>query len=389
MIIIKKSNGKKLDPVNLIVCILFFGMLVILPLITVIMPKESFSDMENKSLQSMPKFSTKSLFDGSYTDKLETYISDHFAGRVSWISLKSQFEYALGKREQKGIYILKDRFIEKIDEPDYTSVDKNLAAVNKFASENDVPVYMMIVPTSAEFYKNEMPSFEPNLDQREFINYVYKGLDSSISTIDVYQTMQSNSNQYIYYRTDHHWTSLGAYIAYNAAGKKMGYTPADYSEFDIEHASTEFKGTFYSKALYNGIEDDVIDIYHPTSGENVTAVEVTSDYGVDPAVYDSMYFRNYLDVKDKYSTFLGTNQPIVTIKTNNPDGRKLLIIKDSYAHCYAPFLTQNYSEITLLDLRYIQISYKSVIDVNEYDQVLFLYNASSFSTDTNLRKLGY
>ena len=352
--------------------------------VTLILPKEKFSDMENKTLQSFPKFSTKALFEGTYLDKIETYVSDHFAGRVSWIELKADAEHFIGKNEQKGIYILNDRLIEKIDEPDYTEIDKSIAAINKFASENDMPVYMMLVPTSAEFYKNEMPEYMPNLDQKAFIDYVYNCIEG-VTPIDVYDIISSNRSEYIFYRTDHHWTTYGAYLAYCKAAEQMGYIPADVSEFTVEEASHDFKGTFYSKALYDGIADDVVTYYHHS--EPVT-VEITSEFGKEPQKYDSMFFREYLDVKDKYSSFLGTNQPIVNIKTGS-DGGKLLIIKDSYAHCYAPLLVGNYSEITLLDMRYIQISYKSVLDVSEYDQVMFLYNASSFSTDRNVKKLSY
>lgn len=341
--------------------------------------------MENKTLQSFPKFSFKALFQGNYTDKIESYISDHFVGRVSWIELKSNTENLIGKKEQKGIYILNDRLIEKISEPDYTEIDKSISAINKFSSENNIPVYMMLVPTSAEFYKDQLPSYMPNLDQKKFIEYVYSNLDSKVTPIDIYPRMEQHASEYIFYRTDHHWTTYGAYTAYDAASEIMGYTPVEQSAFRIETASDDFKGTFYSKALYDGIDDDEINYY---ISDTPVTVEITSEFGKEPTVYDSMYFREYLDVKDKYSSFLGTNQPLVTIKTGN-EGKKLLLIKDSYAHCYAPFLAENYSEITLLDMRYIQISYKSLIDVEQYDQVMFLYNVSSFSSDRNVKKLSY
>ena len=384
------KKKKRVNVFNLMVCVVFFAMLLTFSVATVVLPKESFSDIENKSLQSWPKFSAKNLFIGDFTDKVETYISDHFAGRVSWISLKSKFEYALGKREQKGIYILNNRLIEKVGEPDYTEIDRSIESINKFAADNpDTAVYMMLVPTSAEFYKNEIPAYNPNLDQKEFIDYVYGGLENSIVPIDVYSSLKANANDYIYYRTDHHWTSKGAYLAYKAAGTQMGYTPLDESQYDIEHASSSFKGTFYSKTLFDGVEDDVIDYYYPNVADRNVTMEIITDVTAEPARYDSMYMREYLDVKDKYASFLGPNSPIVKLKSNNPDGRKLLVIKDSYAHCYAPFLTANYSEVTLLDLRYIQISYKQVVDVSKYDQVLFMYNVSSFSTDSNIKKLSY
>lgn len=379
---------KKLNVVNLITCIAFFGILIAFPIITIFTPKEKFSDIENRTLQSMPKASAKTIYDRSYMNKLETYISDHFAGRTDWIKAKTAVETLAGKYERNGIYILDDRLVEKIAEPDYVLIDKSIEAINKFSEDNNLPVYFMLVPTSAEIYSDQIPESAPNVNQKEFINYVYGGLAKNISTIDVYSTMQSEKFDYIYYRTDHHWTTKGAYYAYETAGKKMGYVPVPLEMYDVEHASDSFQGTFYSKALYDGVEKDALDIYHFNEGSNVTDVLITSEYGKDPASYSDMYFRGFLDVKDKYSTFLGTNQPLITIKTNS-EGGKLLMFKDSYAHCYVPFLTQHYSEITLVDMRYIQMSYKNIVNPEEYDQVMFLYNASSFMTDINIRKLIY
>ena len=379
---------KKLNVVNLITCIAFFGILIAFPIITIFTPKEKFSNIENRTLQSMPKASAKTIYDRSYMNKLETYISDHFAGRTDWIKAKTAVEILAGKYERNNIYILEDRLVEKIAEPDYVLIDKSVEAINKFSENNNIPVYFMLVPTSAEIYRDQIPESAPNVNQKEFINYVYGGLSKNISTIDVYSAMQTEKFDYIYYRTDHHWTTKGAYYAYETAGKKMGYMPIPLEMYDIEHASDSFQGTFYSKALYDGVEKDTLDIYHFNDGSSVTDVLVTSEYGKDPASYSDMYFREFLDVKDKYSTFLGTNQPLITIKTNG-EGGKLLMFKDSYAHCYVPFLTQHYSEITLVDMRYIQMSYKNVVNPEDYDQVMFLYNASSFMTDINIRKLIY
>ena len=378
----------KVNVSSLVNCAVFFAILVTLPVVTALLPKKERSETENKSLQQMPSISAKTVFNRKYMNDLETYVSDHFAGRLGWIKSKTILETSLGKHERNGIYILKDRLVEQISAPDYESIDKSVAAVNKFASDNDVPVFFMIVPTSAEIYSDELPKNAPNPNQREVINYVYRSFEKGVTTLDVYPVMESNRFQYIYYRTDHHWTTYGAYLAYAAAGKKMGYTPLPEDRYDIEHASDEFQGTFYSKALYDKIEKDTLDIWHPADGEAAHQVSITLQYGEEPQLYDSMYFREYLGVKDKYAAFLGTNSPIVTIKTEN-EGGKLLIFKDSYAHCYAPFLTEHYSEITLVDMRYIALSYKQLFDPEEYDQVLFLYNASSFISDTDLRKLAY
>ncbi len=384
----KIRKRKRINIPDLITCIVFFGMLIFMSVMTIVLPKQDFLEMENNYAEKFPRLSAKAVFNMTYMNKMENYISDHFAGRIGWIKGRTVLETSLGKRERNGIYILSGRLVEKIPEPDYASADKAIAAINKFAEKIDIPVFTMIVPTSAEIYADELPENAPNADQKEFISYVYQNLGRSVNTIDVYQTMMSNRDDYIYYRTDHHWTTKGAYLAYAAAGKKMGYAPVPLDLFDIEHAGRGFIGTFYSKTLYDGIEKDTIDFYHLTDGDRVTEVAVTANFGEEPTIRKSMYFREYLSVKDKYASFLGTNMPVVDIRSEN-GGNKLLIIKDSYAHCYAPFLTQHYSDITLVDMRYINIPLGQVVDIEDYDQVLILYNASSFMTDTDIRKLGY
>ena len=379
---------KKLNIPNLVTCIIFFAILITFPVISALSEKKSFSEMENKSLKSKPEFSVKNIYSRKYMDDMETYLSDHFAGRTGWIKARTVIETSLGKYERNNVYILENRLVEKIAEPDYTDVDKTIAAINKFSEDNSVPVFVMIAPTSAEIYKDELPENAPNVDQSKFIDYVYENLGKSVSTIDIYPTMMSERDSYIYYRTDHHWTTRGAYLAYAAAGKRMGYIPEPEDMYDIEHAGIDFIGTFYSKTLYDGVETDTLDFYHFAKGDNVTDVIVTTEYGKEPDHYSSMYFREYLDVKDKYSSFLGTNKPLITIKTGS-EGGKLLIFKDSYAHCYTPFLTQHYSEITLVDMRYIKMSYNAVVNPEDYDQVLFLYNASSFMSDIDLKRVGY
>ncbi len=383
-----KKDKHKVKIPKLISCICFFAVLIVLPIITVLSPKESFSEMENRNLESVPKLTADNVKSRKYMNSLETYISDHFIGRISWIQTKTTLDIISGKRERNNIYILKDRLVEKLAEPDYSLIDKSIAAINTFSEGNDVHIYVMIVPTSEDIYSDQLPYNAEGVSQKDIIDYAYKNFSDSITPINVYSNLMEQKDSYIYYRTDHHWTSYGAYLAYSSAGKKMGYTPLSLDSYDIEHASADFYGTFFSKTLYDKIKPDTLDIYHCLNGYDISEVSVTKEFGAEPEVHDSMYFREFLDVKDKYSTFFGTNQPMVTVKSKST-GEKLLVIKDSYAHSFVPFLTQHYSEITMLDLRYIQTSYKDVINISDYDQVLFLYNASTFSTDENIKKLSY
>jgi hypothetical protein len=363
--------------------------LLVLPIATAFSKKEDKSEMENRTLAKFPTFSIEKVRDKSFMDGFEDYLSDHFIGRINWIELKVDTELMLGKKEINDIYITDDMLIEKLEEPNYPTIDESISAINSLAERFTNPeYYVLVAPTSAGIYTDELPSNAPQVNQKEeVIDYIYNGLSEDITSIDVYNTLLASKSEYIYYRNDHHWTSLGAYYAYNTAIQKLGFTPISYDKFNIEHTTDDFKGTFYSKSLYNGIKADTIDVYTMDKSNGIQSMTVND--GSTETVFDTLYDRSYLETKDKYAMFLSENNPIVTIKTNVDNEKKLLVIKDSYANCFVPFLAEHYSEIVILDLRYIGVTSENVVNINDFNQVLFLYNASTIAQDENLKKMNY
>lgn len=365
---------------------LFFGMLIIFPIITIFNSNKSVSPKENKTLSDFPELTKETFFNKSYVNGIDNFVSDHFTARKKLISLKTNMDIVSGKKEVNNIFILKDRLIKRFSEPNYEKVSDNINAINLFSQRIDKDVYVMIAPTAAGVYEDHLPKYAKVYNQKTFIDYVYNYLNKdNVVTLDVFNPLFSTREEYIYYRTDHNLTSLGAYYAYSSTIKKMGFVPISLNSFDIEHASNDFKGTLYSKILYNNIKSDTLDFYHYKKGYNVTSVVVGR--GKDAKVSDSMYFKEYLNNNNKYSAMLGEEAPIVTITTDEPSGKNILVIKDSYANSLVPYLTQHYSEITMVDLRYLDYSLETFVDINYYDQVLFLYNAESFSTYDYFDKL--
>lgn len=365
----------------------FFLFLLIMPILTLLnLPEEDrpFSENENRYLSGFPEISFETYVDKSAMTGFEDWFSDRFFGREGWIKLKNGTERFIGKTEVNGIFTVDDRMMQVWKGYDKEFIDKNLAAINKFTEKNsDIPVYFMLAPTSQEIYSDLLPECTPIGSQQEMNNYCRENLECGY--IDIFPTLKSHSDEYIYYRTDHHWTSYGAYLAYAEAAKSLGYQATPLSSFDIEHASNDFRGTLYSKTLDDSITPDIIDYYHNTAGTDLT---LTINDGMSVNEYDSLYFREYLDVKDKYSSFMGTNSPVMTItseKSNNE--QSILVFKDSYAHAFIPFLTSHYSKITVLDMRYINAGYSTLVNMEEYDSVLILYNSITFSEDKNIRKL--
>ena len=375
------SNAKKIS------AIIFFLAITIVPLLILFLPQKTFSENENRVLTGFPSASWDNIESGKFMKDFEGFFADHFILRDEWIAAKTKTELLMGKKEVNGVFVLKDRLIQKVEDYDRTLVAKNVNAINQFAKRVGIPCAMMLVPTACEIQKDQLDSNAPVLNQKMLIESVYSRMDGQLSTIDAYSPLYSSKDEYIYYKTDHHWTSLGAYLGYSAASKALGYQSVPLNSFDIQHASHDFYGTLYSKVIYDQTGPDTIDYYSYPKGTSVSKVVV--DNGREKKEYDSMYFREYLDQKDKYSSFLGSNQPFVTVRSNAPGGKKLLVIKDSYAHSLIPFLTQHYSEITMVDMRYINVNLKDKLKLEDYDQVLFLYNVENFIEDQDLVKLSF
>lgn len=367
---------------------LFFFTLGFFMVTMIILPKSDFSESENRYLQEFPEISLSEIFnndkDNRFMSKFDSYVSDHFTLRASLITVKTNTDRIFGKRIVNGVLMLDDKYVELVGSYDKELVGKSISAINHLAETVDKPTYVMIVPTASGIYSGDISDYYDNIDQKRAIDDIYYNLSDKVTTLNVYSKLYSSRNEKIYYKNDHHWTTYGAYLAYNAAIRKMGYTPVELNSYNIMPVSNSFYGTYYSKALYEGYGSDTIEKFM-TNGVNVTEVSVNT--GKETHTYDSMYFDEYLSKKDKYSYFLDNAMyPVVNIKTDLEQDNKLLVIKDSYAQCFVPFLTQHYSQITMVDMRSV-LMLNSVVDVKEYDQILVLYNFSSFVTDENLKKL--
>lgn len=366
----------------------FFLFLLAVPILTFInLPDEErpFSENENRYLSAFPKISAEAYLDKSAMTGFEDWFADRLFGREGWIKIKNGTERLIGKTEVNGIFTVDDRMMQVWEGYDAEFIDKNIDAINVFTERHsDIPVHFMLAPTSQEIYADLLPEVAPIGSQEELNKYCAERLDCSV--IDIFPAMRAHADEYIYYRTDHHWTTYGAYIAYSTASEALGFQATPLSRFNIEHAANDFRGTLYSKTLDDSVTPDIMDYYHFNGETGGLTLSVNDGYEIKE--YDSLYFREYLDVKDKYSSFMGTNSPVMTITSEeNPNGQSILIFKDSYAHCFIPFLTNHYSNITVLDMRYINAGYSSMVDMSEFDSVLILYNAITFSEDSNIRKL--
>lgn len=346
-------------------------------------PDRTFSEMENRNLEQLPPPSVKTLLSGEFMKDFETYTTDQFVGRDSWIGLKSTTERVLGKQENNSVYFCdKDTLITRFDQPDSQKVTDNLTYVNNFVENVDIPVTFSLIPTQACIWADRLPAGAPNASQTDILDQAQAAVPGA-TWADLYTPLWEHKDEDIFYRTDHHWTSLGAYYGYTGLAEALGFTPVSLDSYTETVRSTEFYGTVFSSSGVRWVKPDTISTYVPDTG--ITVTEHSYDNKGNPIdILRSLYVESFLSVKDKYSMFLGGNQSLGVVKTPNTDKPKLLIIRDSYTDSVVPFLTPHYSEIHLIDLRYYKLSIQDYIEQNGIDQALVLYSVPNFVTDSNL-----
>lgn len=338
---------------------------------------KEFSDFENRRLTKEPKFTLKSYFNGQYSKEYDNYINDQFIMRDSFISVKALMEKAFLKVENNGVYFGEDDYLlEKVVHIDKSKLDLNINSINKFIKDVDLNTYIMIVPNSYYILKDKLPKYALVEDTEKHLDYIYSNIEGEIP-VDLRAILKENKEEYIYYKTDHHWTTLGAYLGYEEFMKEYGEEPIKLSNYK-ENNENDFYGTFYSRSKPVFLDGDTISYY------DFNDLEIY----INDEKKDSLYDLSFFNTRDKYSAFLHDNNGITRIKNKKiSNDKKLLVIKDSYANSLVPFLTQNFSEVIVIDLRYYGNSIKEYIKENNISDVLILYNFINFTRDNSIMKI--
>lgn len=341
-----------------------------------LLPDRSRSETENRTLTQTPVFSWAGLLDGSYTKQVESYFADQFPLRDEWTVLKARAEQAIGKTEFNGVYLCGDTLISKVERPAKDLPSKNLDYVTRL--ENAVPsrVTLGLIPSAAEIWRDKLPFGATSWDQQAFLS---EAAATGIPTVDFSAALAQHAQEPIFYRTDHHWTTLGAYYGYVAVMESLGREALPMDAFTPQTVSDSFNGTLYSSSGIHWLKSDTMEFW--VSGEGL---HVTSWRSGSPEKAE-LYDESYLSKKDKYSAFLGGNQPLCVITNDNPDAQgKILLVRDSYSDALAPFLARQFSEVHLLDLRYYRVGVAQYAAEQEIDDILVLYSIPNFITDKNL-----
>lgn len=358
--------------------IIFIISLIFVATSFIIVENKEFSENENRYLASKPKLTWSNIVTGKFSENFENYIDDQFIFREKLYEIKTRIQLLVGNKDINGVYISKDNYLieKKLEQDfDYNIFSENIKSINEFANKNS-NVKLMIVPTSSLILEDKLPENAVTFNQ----NKVFEEIKISIKNanfIDVRDTLKKHKDEYIYYKTDHHWTSLGSFYAYEQWCKQKNI---DIPNYEKRCVTTEFKGSLYSKILNSNVETDYIELFETKNQSNYTV-----HYNFNKKTKKTIYDLDKLKEKDKYQMFLGGNFPELKIETDNTNCENILIIKDSYANSFIPFLVNHYKNIYVVDLRYFKDSLNTYIEKNDISEILILYNIENLLEDETIR----
>ena len=361
----------------------FVMCMIIFFLLNLIVSDKEMSEEENRMLAGSPRLSWSSLVSGDFMTKYETYLADQFAGRNFWRSIKVGLSGLGGSRQEEDILIGKDDYLmEEIVSPDQDTLMENLEAIRQFAKRSrDIQTYMLLVPNAANIMRDRLPAFATVSDQSRMFAQVKRELGEDVEWLDASAALKKHAGEKIYYKTDHHWTSLGAFYTFSQVAEQMKIKTDVSSSFVSYPVSTTFNGMLAAKSGCRLNVKEEIYIYVPRDTDNDVVVNYVDEQRKTASLYDS----SKLKTRDQYAVFLGENTSVVDIKTVSESQRRLLLVKDSYANSFVPFLTPYFREIVLVDPRYYSGTIEEIMDTYRITDVMFLYSGNTFFQDNNLK----
>ena len=375
-------NRKRKAQIANLIGKIFILILFLVLIVNLIVPDKKESEMENRALESRPSFNMATIMSGDFMEQWETYLSDQFVGRNMWRSIKVGLDRLGGSRMENGIYIGKGgQLMEDIEVPEEDRLNDNLAAIESFIQNyEDIPVTMMLVPDAACILSDRLPAFAQVEDQRQMFSMVERNLGDSVNWIDAVSILNKHKSEKLYYKTDHHWTTQGAFYVFQEAAQTLGIE-GDVSDNFVSYTVTDsFNGVLASTSGVGLDEKEEIDIYAPTEGDDDLVVNYVDEGRKTTSLYDS----SKLETRDKYGVFLGGNTSVIDIRTVSTSQKRLLLVKDSFADCFIPFLAPYYREIVVVDPRYYSGTLADIMDSYRISDVMILYSGNTFFTDNNI-----
>ena len=361
---------------------IFILSLFLVLIVNLILPDKEQSEEENRMLETLPAPGLTSILNGDFMEQWESYMSDQFVGRNLWRGLKVGLDRLGGSRMENGVYIGRDgQLLEDIAAPDQELFSENINAVKSLADTySDIRTTVMLIPDAACILSDSLPAFATVEDQRQMFSMGERGLGDSVNWVDAYSILNRHKTEKLYYKTDHHWTTQGAFYVFREAAASLGIE-GDVSDDYVSYTVTDsFNGVLASKSGVGLNEKEQIDIYVPTEGDDDVVVNYVDEGKKRTSLYDS----SKLETRDKYGVFFGGNTSVMDIRTVSTSRKRLLVVKDSFADCFIPFLTPYYREIVVVDPRYYSGTMEDIMDTYRITDILVLYSGNTFMTDNNI-----
>lgn len=377
----EKWNELKRYPLLVLFFVFLFGFMFL----DMAWPKREYSDLERRDLAQVPTFSLTKLFENVWTSEYDKYTKDQVVGRDMWLRLQSRSESLLFQKEEIGGALLGD------DEMLFTQtlalkpteeriLKSNIQQTSLFALRYPGQVSLMITPSASVIYPDKLPANAPLLDENALLDTIFE-MHEGANCLDLRPAfLQAAADTQLYYKTDHHWTTDGgAYLAYQEYCRSLGLTPMAVTADDFKQVP-DFWGTTYSKCLRWDQTPDTIAYLDTPAQMTIWQTDARGE-ATEALFTGGLYDLEKADTADKYALFLHGNQAYTTIEGSG-EGR-LLVVKDSYANSFVPYLTENYSEICVIDPRSYRNSIDTLMQREQFDQVLLLFSFQTYST-TNI-----
>lgn len=362
---------------EILTCVLFCGFIGIMGIMYLLLPKSDFSKLEKRELEKAPVLTLDTLTSGQFGSDLESYMADHMPGRDFFVGLGAYYDRLLGQQYTKDIYVAEDgRLLEVPVVWNEEQAIKNMKYINKFAQTVGQDVDFILVPSAGFILEDSIKGLHDDYLDDEIIDRIYSLKGDGLRCMDLLSLYRNKNNPGdLYYRTDHHWTSYGAFLAYEAYMQCLGRDYRAQGDFTIVSHSG-FRGSTYSRSALWLTTPENIELWY---GSQLTVENSTT------GTHDGPFYLDRLTDTDMYTIFLDGNQPLVRIVNESNTGKgKLLVIRDSYANCIGSMLAESYEEVVMVDLRYYKQALSQLVAEEGFDNILIMYSLGNFMTDGNL-----
>lgn len=370
---------------KIIPTVIFLVFIFAMAILFVALPKANYSSSEKRYLQKFPEASVEEISTGEFGKNFENYFADHFPLRNFWVGFNAYYKLYTGNNGADGVYNCANGYLINKPVSEDNKISVNTQAIKKFKSSVNAPMTVMVAPSTGYVCSDVLPKIHDKYNDAKYFNQMNSVFSKSdISFVDLRETFTDeykNGNQ-LYYKTDHHWTTNGAYTAYSKLCPYLGITPTDKNKFTVEKYDN-FYGTTYSTSGFWFTNPDTIEVWN-NHNDTASNIKVSISDGKEPKSYDSMYFYDHTKEDDKYPIFLDGNHAITQIENKNAKGGTILLIKDSFSHSLAPFLADNYSKVILVDMRYYRLPVSKLVESEKVDQIVVLYGLDNLATDTSI-----